>query len=295
MKLGRFAIAAALVGAAFGSQASVLEWGYSNNSTFSIAAYNAGSGATNSTPSELSWGSSTGNFTAGDTGNASNNRSALTIGTGEFGNARFGGGPASASSGVFTNFGGPLLANQIGLGVTMTHWNNPLDGNFRTLTSATLSDTLNLTPFNPAGSSFDVLPALSFSFQFRETPNNGPCAGGTATPCGDLFGFSGTPNLNIAFDYLGEDYFASILILGPNFSTSPIAFLNDGQCAALGFTTGTSGMRCQGFLTAENAATTVRFGFVITADPISVPEPGSIALMGLALAALGYASKRKNV
>ena len=214
MKHGKLAFAAALISATFGAQATVLEWGFVNNTVFSNAVFGPGTGTTIATGSELSWGSGSGDFTAGDTGNASLNRSALTIGTGETGSSRFGGGPASATGGVFTN---SFLPGEIGLGVTMTHWNNPINASFGTLTSATLTDSLTLIPVTPSGSGFDITPDLVFSFQFRETSNAGPCAGGTATPCGDLFGFAGTPNLNIPFSYDGEDYFASILVMGPDF------------------------------------------------------------------------------
>ncbi len=279
--------------------AIVTQWGYSTSAIFTSASFETGgfNGAANRTNSIVRWGDPSGNFTGGS-------QSALTIGSGEVGATRYDGQAVTGT--VNTVIGGAPTAGSFGQGATFTHFNNPLNAAYNSLVSGSILDTLTLTALDGLGN--PILPSVSapsitFNFQFRETPNAGSgspatCAGGESPSigagCGDLFGFAGIPNLNQAFNYDGQQYFASVLVLGPNFETSPIQFLNDGQCAALGYTTGTSGQRCQGFQTAENAETTVRFGFVVTTEPLPVPEPGTLALMGLAILGLGAIRARKS-
>ena len=264
----------------------VTQWTYDTDSTFSGAQFDSGTGSQTASSYELSWGNG-----AGDFQNTNSNRSALTIGSDASAN-RTGGGPVTGA--INTTIGGTpdLSQGEVSFGTTFTHWNNPIDASYATLLRAVVDDTLTLTPLTPLGGSSVDAPTLAFNFEFRETPNGGPCAGGTSTPCGDLFGFAGTPNLNLPFTYDDVNYFASIFVLDPDLTSSPIQFLNDGQCDALGFTSGPSGQRCQGFLTNESAWTTIQFGFAITTDPISVPEPASIALLGIGLAGLGFRRRR---
>lgn len=268
----------------------VTDWSFSTNATFTAASFGAGSGNTNGGTAlpaldyELSWGAAGGDF-QNPTNNSSQNRSAMTIGVP---GSLTGGGPATGS--VQTVIGGGIPTGaEIGLGVNLTHWNNPISGAFATLTGGTIFDTLTLTPTAPAAGPPVSAPDLTFNFNFAETSNGGPCASGTPTPCGDLFGIFGVPTLNQMFTYDGNDYLASILLSDGLGGASPLGTLTDAQCSEISFGSG-----CIGFLTAENQATTLQFAFAVSTDPLfDVPEPATLALFGLGLFGMGYCSRRK--
>lgn len=312
IQLRALALTASLFGisllATTAQAAVVTQWGYSTNAVFSNASYTAGNSffdANITTPSQLSWGRSGANYKVEST-DSFENRSALTVGNfAASPETRDGGGPAVGS--IATDMNGILTTGEIGKGISLTHWNNVLDGNFSTLLGATITDTITLTPQQPVAGSSLPGPTLTFSFNFRETPNdgnnNGVCADGLSAinnygysaaggGCPDLFGFTTTNVVNQSFVYDSVTYFASVLFLKADGSLDTIGIpqLLAGECSALGFGSTT----CFGFKTTEGQETTKRFGVAISAQPLPVPEPGTLALMGLAILGLGAIRARKS-
>jgi hypothetical protein len=202
------------------------------------------------------------------------------------------GDPANAyqSTPVFTN--GAAVDN-----VIITHRNQPITGN--TLTSVDILSTLYLTPLAPAGSTVGPIGPVTFAINFAETDNGAtPCANGGANGagvningCADIFVID-QDSLNFAFLFTDPDdsnttrtYYLSFFERTGGFTSLPGA-----ACAAAGATA-----PCLGFMTPENQNTPAQFAVTITSQPITIPEPGTLALLGIALTGLGLVRGRRNI
>lgn len=176
--------------------------------------------------------------------------------------------------------------------VSITHLNRPITGT--TLSSLDIISTLTLTPNVPPAAGLPST-ALVFKVNYLETPNGAnPCANGIANGvgvngagCADIY-VTNQNSLNFPFFYdLGDgpvQYFISFFEATSGLNPLPTAACN----AVIGSSP------CLGFMTPEGQDTTVRFAALITTAPVSIPEPGTLALLGGSLFGLAALRRRRK-
>lgn len=261
-------LAAVVLGAASSAHAAIVDtWNYSVSSEWLSV---TGGQNVVLTPLSLSWG---------NTVESGGVRSSLVISNS----------PSVGSLDTYIGGGAPpVVAPFLGTGNTLTHNNFSIPSGSG-ITGAVLRSTLTLDDPTVAGTQPGALPSLTFDIAFTETPNvSGSCVAPSPpnNPCNDIFVLKiGLLNAVLPYPDASQLYFINIFPI----AGGALGLLDNAICAAAGVITTTG---CLGFTTIEGQSNPLSFGFTISTERLDIPEPGTLALAGLALLGAGMARRR---